>query len=882
MAAVLRAKLVGQDETVVVELRHGSNVVGKKGGPADVHLGSASLSRRHAMITVGERAEDCSVEDLNSTNKSAILNEAGELSILEPGTIYRLSQRSELVFGDVQAVFEFLGGGDSSSQNDNSQYELIQSPGASTTDKTRPMSGSTSLTQTTIPLYGKPDRPMPGGGGKGGGGGGSGGGVGAHQEAYAHAKNDLGMSMPYDSDLLWIAEASLQMPLPEGWAVRSRDDGAEAEMYVNEELDIETEIRPQTIICRNLYQETKRKAAMEEALGTSLDEEALPRLLLLHPSTGVNLFHYILPGRNVLGKAVGSVDIILESTACSKRHAYLEMRANRFFLADLSSTNGTYVGQFPDTASQQVAPGVEVEVTDGQLLLFGDVECTLSAPEGEDIVRQAVTAGSYSTANAGDLPPRRTPGDPAPEKAAESADGKRGEGVKETVIRGKMPPQGSYDVDEEVRLAEELQSLESQVAERVEEVRAVLGVGKREDPNPIPSRRKGFLARQEARRQKILETAANYYRKQSPLHDLGTFLLPTGSLHRILASLAPIPHLCIVAAACKGLREAAYCTLPWTTVNGDQYNGLWSKLVLSGTRCADGHTLIGGLGPERLGHVITMDLAGIKTITDDTLAVIAEQCPLLTELSLKRRVDIGPDVSDVGLQDIAGCCGKLKVVHLTWCSKLTDDAVTALANNCPNLQILDLSFCHLVTDRGVLAVMGTCGQLEELVLEGCERITEQGIVALAQSARSVKKLSLAGCLQGCTTMAAIQIARSMVSLTHLDLTGLPGLQDAAVWQVSRGCRWLQRLSLAWCVQLTDHSFMQVGKNCPLLLDLNLRGCNKISDQAVVQIAHNCCYLKLLDLRGCEQVSQSGLDAMALMIPSCLVLFLHNSNSSQRK
>eukprot|EP00961_Rhodomonas_salina_P104565 1408019-Rhodomonas_salina.1 len=39
-----------------------------------------------------------------------------------------------------------------------------------------------------------------------------------------------------------------------GWAVRSRDDGAEAEMYVNEELDIETEIRPQTIICRNLYQ----------------------------------------------------------------------------------------------------------------------------------------------------------------------------------------------------------------------------------------------------------------------------------------------------------------------------------------------------------------------------------------------------------------------------------------------------------------------------------------------------------------------------------------------------------------------------------------------------------------------------------------------------
>jgi pSer/pThr/pTyr-binding forkhead associated (FHA) protein len=54
------------------------------------------------------------------------------------------------------------------------------------------------------------------------------------------------------------------------------------------------------------------------------------------------------------------------------------MRDGRFFLGDLGSTNGTFVGEFPSSASRQVVKGKEEEVSDGQLILFGDVECTLS------------------------------------------------------------------------------------------------------------------------------------------------------------------------------------------------------------------------------------------------------------------------------------------------------------------------------------------------------------------------------------------------------------------------------------------------------------------------------------------------------------------------
>jgi hypothetical protein len=48
---------------------------------------------------------------------------------------------------------------------------------------------------------------------------------------------------------------------------------------------------------------------------------------------------------------------------------------------------------------------------------------------------------------------------------------------------------------------------------------------------------------------------------------------------------------------------------------------------------------------------------------------------------------------------------------------------------------------------------------------------------------------------------------------------------------------------------------------------------QVTDSAVVQLAHNCCYLTQLDLRGCPQVSQTGLDAMAMMVPACHVMVL---------
>jgi hypothetical protein len=105
----------------------------------------------------------------------------------------------------------------------------------------------------------------------------------------------------------------------------------------------------------------KRKAEMESNLGTLFAEEALPRILVLDPDTQLGVFHYILPGRNVIGKAKLGVDITFgASKAMSKRHAYIELREGRVFVGDLGSTNGSFVGEFPQTDSRRLEAGQEV------------------------------------------------------------------------------------------------------------------------------------------------------------------------------------------------------------------------------------------------------------------------------------------------------------------------------------------------------------------------------------------------------------------------------------------------------------------------------------------------------------------------------------------
>jgi len=67
-------------------------------------------------------------------------------------------------------------------------------------------------------------------------------------------------------------------------------------------------------------------------------------------------------------------DIQIENKTVSRKHLKIVQRGNRFFVTDLKSENGTFIG------GDLIAPGLEVEVEEGRPIIIGT--CMISLGEG--------------------------------------------------------------------------------------------------------------------------------------------------------------------------------------------------------------------------------------------------------------------------------------------------------------------------------------------------------------------------------------------------------------------------------------------------------------------------------------------------------------------
>ena len=61
---------------------------------------------------------------------------------------------------------------------------------------------------------------------------------------------------------------------------------------------------------------------------------------------------------------------------------------------------------------------------------------------------------------------------------------------------------------------------------------------------------------------------------------------------------------------------------------------------------------------------------------------------------------------------------------------MTDAGISALGAGCGKLQIINLSCCRKVTGAGVSALCAGCGQLQSIDLRGCRGVTDAGVLAL--------------------------------------------------------------------------------------------------------------------------------------------------------
>ncbi|MED6156112.1 hypothetical protein PIB30_011572 [Stylosanthes scabra] len=231
---------------------------------------------------------------------------------------------------------------------------------------------------------------------------------------------------------------------------------------------------------------------------------------------------------------------------------------------------------------------------------------------------------------------------------------------------------------------------------------------------------------------------------------------------RVLVSSAP-------ALRSVNLSQCSLLTSASINILADSLGPLLKELYLDHCQNIDAALILPAL--KALEHLEVLSLAGMETIcdrfikdyiiarghnikelilkdcgklTDVSIKVIAEHCPLLCVLDLENL----PNLSDLSIGYLANSCRALHTLKLP-CSPFSDEALAAfvviigeslkelslnkikkvgqhtavsLAIHAKNLQTLDLSFCRNLTDTDLGLIVDSCFSLKFLILFGCTQV----------------------------------------------------------------------------------------------------------------------------------------------------------------
>jgi hypothetical protein len=149
-------------------------------------------------------------------------------------------------------------------------------------------------------------------------------------------------------------------------------------------------------------------------------------------------------------------------------------------------------------------------------------------------------------------------------------------------------------------------------------------------------------------------------------------------------------------------------------------------------------------------------------LTDATLAVCAEYCPLLEGIRLS---DCAPHFTTAGVLHLIHLGTKLRRVDFGYCPQLGDEVVLAVAQCCPLLQDFkcpphtsDAAFVLLaescpelttagfartdISDTALVAVATYCKKITAVYMWGCKKITVEGIRAVGLHCASLRTFML--------------------------------------------------------------------------------------------------------------------------------------------
>lgn len=175
-------------------------------------------------------------------------------------------------------------------------------------------------------------------------------------------------------------------------------------------------------------------------------------------------------------------------------------------------------------------------------------------------------------------------------------------------------------------------------------------------------------------------------------------------------------------------------------------------------------------------------------------------------------------------------------IDLHNCRQITDESITALISRGRQLRELRVGQCNLITDNAFLEIPTnlTLESLRILDLTACAQLRDDAVEKIIETSPRLRNLVLAKCRE-ITDRSVMAITKLGKNLHYIHLGHCAQITDAAVIQLVKMCNRIRYIDLACCHRLTDLSVKQLA-TLPKLRRIGLVKCNSITDKSILALA----------------------------------------------
>ncbi|KAG1720389.1 hypothetical protein EDD22DRAFT_791203 [Suillus occidentalis] len=243
-------------------------------------------------------------------------------------------------------------------------------------------------------------------------------------------------------------------------------------------------------------------------------------------------------------------------------------------------------------------------------------------------------------------------------------------------------------------------------------------------------------------------------------------------------------------------------------------------------------------------------LSGVDQVTDGPVSALAKSCPLLLEIDLNNCKRI----TDISVRDIWTYSTHMREMRLSQCVELTDAAFPAPVKPQVTPRNNPFPTAPHSQDEGLppLVIPRPLDHLRMLDLTGCALITDDAVDGIISHASKIRNLVLSKCIQ-LTDRTVENICVLGKHLHYLHLGHAANITDRSIKTLARCCTRLRYVDFANCVLLTDMSVFELS-SLPKLRRIGLVRVSNLTDEAIYALAERHSTLERIHLSYCDQIS----------------------------